>query len=126
MFARRASLRANAISKNLFSFCLFSCLLFKIAMHCFRVQRASAQKYARPRWLFKKFALYHHSPFIHYCFFGGGKVWRVGAGKSAPAFMECCIKIASPRAAAPRDIPAAALDKKVLHFNQLSFRIVQF
>ena len=53
---------------------------------------------------------------------------KVGAPREffAPAFMECCIKIASPRAAAPRDIPATALDKKVLHFNHLSFPIVQF
>ena len=57
--------------KSLCSFCLLSCLLFKIAMHCFSFsKRASAQKYARPRWLFYKFALHHYSPFIHYCFLG--------------------------------------------------------
>ena len=81
--------------KNLFSFCLLSCWLLENVMHGFSfTKRASAQKYARPRWLFYKFALHHHSPFIHYCFFWGTKVWRVGAGKSAPPFMECCIKIA--------------------------------
>ena len=51
-------------------------LLVQNTMHCFSFsKRACAQKYARPRWLFKKFALHHHfhSPFIHYCFFGGEK-----------------------------------------------------
>ena len=94
--------------KNLFSFCLLSCLLFKIAMHCFSFsKRASAQKYARPRWLFYKFS---------------------------PGFMECfqCVLsqiislVSSPRVATPRDIFAVTLDKKVLHFNHLSFPPVQF
>ena len=48
---------------------------------------------------------------------------KAGARNSrgAPAFMECCIKIAAPRAAAPRDIPAAAFEKKVIYFNHLFF-----
>ena len=86
--------------KNLCSFCLLSCWVFKIAMYCFSFsQRASAQKYARSRWLFYKFS---------------------------PAVIERCIKFASPRTAANMLCGAAAFEKKVIYFNHLSFPIVQF
>ncbi len=54
MFARRASLRGNAISKK-FVFILSPFLLVvQNAMHDFSfTKRGSAQKYARPRWLFE-------------------------------------------------------------------------
>ena len=98
--ARRASLRTNSISKK-FVFIPYP-FLFTVqnTMHCFSfTKRASAYKYARQRWLFYKFS---------------------------PAVIERCIKVASSRVATPRDIFAVTLDKKVLHFNQLSFPIVQF
>jgi len=58
--------------------------------------------------------------------FLGAKAGVWALRKTSPAFMERCIKVASPRVPALCDIPAAALDKKVFHFNQLSFPIVQF
>ena len=94
------SLRANAISKK-FVFILYPSLFsVQKTMHCFSFsQRASAKIFAHPRWLFYKFS---------------------------PAVIERYIKVASPRAATSRDIPAAALYKKVLHFNHFPFPIVQF
>ena len=154
-FAPRASLRADTISKK-FVFILspFSSTVQNCDAWLFIHQKSQRAKYARPRWLFKKFAFHHHShsPFIRCCFFGRAKAGaknsrgapalglmlfkkfifilspfsftvqnamlffslstRASAQKYArprwllknfsPAFMECCIKIASPRAAALR------------------------
>ena len=75
MFARRASLSADTIEKIVFILSPFL-LLVQNTMHCFLFsKRASAQKYARPRWLFYKFVFHHlfPSPFIHYYFFGWAK-----------------------------------------------------
>ena len=80
----RASRRANAISKK-FVFIL-SPFLFTVqnAMHCFSFsQRASAKIFAHPRWLFKKFVLHHHSPFIRCCFFWGEQ--RLARGRLGKA-----------------------------------------
>ena len=135
--SRGAPALVPILLKKLFSFCLLSCWLLENVMHGFSFsKRASAPKYACPRWLFYKFVFHHlfPSPFIHYCFFEGTKAGAWALRKTAPAVMECfqCVLpqiislIAPPRVATPRDILAAALDKKVFHFNHLSFPIVQF
>ena len=128
------ALKPILFQKSLFSFCLLSRLLFKIAMHGFSfTKRASAQN-TRARagslkvCISSSFSFSVHSLLL----FWEGKGWRVGAGETAPAFVECfqCVlsqiisSIASPRASYPATYPRRLLIKKffisIIYYSKLS------